>query len=79
MQIPAECKVMCFCQQKHMQMPPIVNPQKQDTAHGTSSPFGNNTFNMSGFNQTYASKHSEQAAIADSLVQMCEHAKTNNV
>ena len=43
------------------------------------SPFGQNTFNQSGFNHTNMSRASEPAQIEDTLVQMCEHAKTNNV
>ena len=41
--VPKDCKVLCFCKQKHMQMPPVMNPTKgeRDTR---ASPF-----NMSGF------------------------------
>ena len=44
--IPVDAKVLCFCQQKHLQMPPVVNPIKEDTIqqHTQGSPF-----NMSGF------------------------------
>lgn len=38
-------------------------------------------FNMSGFapSNTHASRASEPQVIADSLITMCEHAKTDNV
>ena len=46
--IPPEIKVLCFCQQKHMQMPPVVNPRETGVGGDTyKSPF-----NMSGFGQT---------------------------
>ena len=58
MDVPAECKVLCFCQQKHLQMPPVVNPVKQETllAKTNESPF-----NMSGFGpaNTFVSKLSK--------------------
>ena len=67
-------------------MPPVVNPLKQDTMQGNTqgSPFQNSTanpFNTSGFapSQTHLSRVSEPTLIADSLISMCEHAKTGNV
>ena len=59
-------------------MPPVVNPIKEDTLHGVTNA---SPFNMSGFapSNTHLSKQSEPAQLADSLVTMCEHAKTDNV
>ena len=86
--IPSEAKVLCFCKQKHLQMPPVVNPIKEDTIQN-----GNQTaqspFNMSGFapSNTHLSRLSagdqqpppSTQAVTDSLLKMCEHAKTDNV
>ena len=64
-------------------MPPVVNPIKQETMQGKT---GESPFNMSGFApaNTFVSKlskGSEQPTQqpGDSLVSMCEHAKTDNV
>ena len=82
--IPAECKVLCFCQQKHMQMPPVQNPQKSDmTMQGGET--HKSPFNISGFapSATNMSKLSDGQMpgnhLSDTLITMCEHAATGNV
>ena len=63
-------------------MPPVVNPVKQETMLTKTN---ESPFNMSGFApaNTFVSKLSKASEQptqpGDSLVSMCEHAKTDNV
>ena len=59
-------------------MPPVINPVKDDTIQGHTQ---GSPFNMSGFapDNTHMTRFSEPAQLADSLLTMCEHAKTDNV